>query len=78
MHSCRVPCSLRQSQPHKQASLFRIPQASNEGRHKFRSGGQFGSDSLLQLLFALAAHLFAEGDFFPHRFGKLDDVQTAP
>ena len=60
------------SRPHKQASLFRIPQAVDKRRHKFRPGGQLGGDSLLQLLPALASHLFAGGDFLPHGFGKLD------
>ena len=51
---------------------MRIPQAVDHGRHKFRPGGQFGGDGLLQLLFALASDLFAGNPFFPHCFGKLE------
>ena len=63
---------LGRGRTNKQASLFRIPYAINDGRHKFRPGGQFGGNGLFQFLFALAAHLFAGSDFLPHGFGKLE------
>ena len=63
---------LGRSRPHKQASFFRIPQAINDGRHKFRLGGQFGGDGLFQFFPALASNLLAGGNFLPNGFGKLE------